>query len=169
VGVNDMNVCITVELGVFHYSNAVDMEDFIHLMQSVLFTQLSALWNCRCDIIHRIEIRSLEIRVSCPALLARGVEDKIQHIVHNMEDRSVYEVDSYPQERRLNIATRPEDAMHMPRTDSFTPGRSAQLMQMYGEGEPDFLTKNYRNGGAKVNHIEVPPPEKKRIVKVDIK
>lgn len=132
---NDAGVSITIADEMLEQRGYIDLQDFVHLMEEVFFRQLETLWGCNSRMEYRGAIRGFEIDIRCPALLAKGIEDKLYQIVRNPNDRSAYEVDSYPQNRRLNVATPPE----------------AMMMNM------DFAIAPPSNDN--INYIEVPPPE----------
>lgn len=132
---NDAGVSITIADEMLEQRGYIDLQDFVHLMEEVFFRQLETLWGCNSRMEYRGHIRGFEIDIRCPVLLAKGIEDKLYQIMRNPNDRSAYEVDSYPQNRRLNVARPPEDMM----------------MNM------DFAVTPSSND--KVGYIEVPPPE----------
>lgn len=172
---------VGAEINMEHLQGArmgLDIDDFEYLLNGTLFSSLTAIWGCECNVYRRYERRSVEISIACPALLAAGIEQKLEHIFSNPQDRAVYEVDSYPQNHRLNVNRIVSERMR-------NAGGPMTAPPIYGEqaiSPPvDYSHSAYAQAsatmdtvvpdapGTKVKHIEIPKPEQKRIVKLDIK
>jgi len=164
---NDIAIHINVDLDTLH-RRGIDVEDVDHLLTTVLFNQLKALWGCAGDVSYSYGSRTMEIRIGCPALLARGLEDKLHDIFNNPQDRSLYEVDSYPQDRRLNIAVPPGMAQ-VPRMDSFAAEYIPDSIPIPGGYTHGDTVMRVPKANEHVTRVEVPPPKRKRIISIDIK
>lgn len=173
---NDVMVSADMNIDMLTASRVgIDVDDFEYLINGTLFSSLTVIWGCNCHITRRYDRRSVEVSIRCPALLAAGIEQKLERIFSNPADRTAYEVDSYPQDRMLNVNRIAADRIRqggMPMTAPPDYGPQA-LLPSDDHSHHGFADSPAVMGMTvpdaprpKVKYVEVPAPERKRIVKL---
>ena len=168
------NYAVRMDLDISDIQNRSSMEFVLQNLSEVFFAQLTQLWGCNCVTDHGFQPYSICINISCPELLAHGIEHQLGEILEHINNPEVYVISSYPHDHRPRevrlhefSAAAVDDSIVNFTSMSASANTAARSLAEFGV-KAGIL--NIPAGfPKKIIEVEIPKKRKKRIVNIDIK